>query len=87
MNLNRSLYGLKQALLSWHNHLMVRMTSLGFQQCTAGACVMRLVEGERVSIVTAVHVDDMFAVGIKSRCDQLCEDVNRLVPNTLLAQT
>ena len=27
-----------------------------------------------------VHVDDIFAVGLKARCDQFCEDLNRLVP-------
>ena len=25
-------------------------------------------------------VDDIFAVGIKAICDQLCEDLDRLVP-------
>ena len=27
-----------------------------------------------------VHVDDMFAVGRKERCDRFCEDLNHLVP-------
>ena len=26
------------------------------------------------------HVDDMFAVGRKGRCDRFCEDLNHLVP-------
>ena len=41
---------------------------------------MRLIESGSVSIVTVVHVDDMFAVGLKSRCDKFCADLNRLVP-------
>ena len=41
---------------------------------------MRLVESGTVSIVTVVHVDDIFAVGRKARCDQFCEDLNHLVP-------
>ena len=36
-----------------------------------------MIESGSVSIVTAVHVEVIFAVG---RCDQFCEDVNRLVP-------
>ena len=33
-----------------------------------------------LSIVTVVHVDDLFAVGLKARCGQFCEDLNRIVP-------
>ena len=42
--------------------------------------VIRLIELRSVSIVTVVRVDDIFAAGVKSRCDQLCEYPNRLVP-------
>ena len=41
---------------------------------------MRLIESGSVSIVTVVHVVDIFAVGVKSGCDQFCEDLRRLVP-------
>ena len=34
---------------------------------------MRLVEEGAVSIVVVAHVDDMFAMGLKSRCDKFCE--------------
>ena len=57
--------------------------SLGFEQSPADACVMRLIAPGSVSIIT-VHVDGMFAVGVKSRCDQFYKNLNRLVPvNTL----
>ena len=56
------------------------MKSLGFEQSLADACVLRLIESGSVSIVTVVHVDDIFAVGLKARCDRFCEDLNRLVP-------
>ena len=39
VRLNRSLYGLRQESRTWHNHLIVRMKSLGFEQCLADACV------------------------------------------------
>ena len=80
LRLNRSLYGLKQASRWWHNHLVTHMKSLGFEQCPADACVMRLIESGSVIIVTILHVDGIFAVGRKSRCDQFCDDLNRLVP-------
>ena len=80
VRLNRSLHGLKQEPRSCHNHLLSHMKSLGFEQSLADACVLRLVDSGTVSIVTVVHVDDIFAVGRNARCDQFCEDLNRLVP-------
>ena len=44
VRLRRSLYGLKQALQTWHYHLVRGMKALGFEQCEADACVMRSVE-------------------------------------------
>ena len=80
VRLNRSLYGLKQASRSWHGHLITRMKSLGFERCLADPCVFRLVENGNVSIMAVVHVDDIFAAGRKSRCDQMCDELNMLVP-------
>ena len=80
LRLNRSLYGLKQASRSWHNHLITHMKSLGFERSLADACVLRLAESGSVPTVTVVHADDIFAIGLKARCDQFCEDLNRLVP-------
>ena len=54
------------------------MKNLGFEQSPADACVMRLIESGSVSIVTVVHVDDIFAVGLKARRDLFCEDLNGL---------
>ena len=56
------------------------MKSVGFAQSLADACVSRLVESDSVSIVTVMHVDDIFAAGLMARCDQFCDDLNRLVP-------
>ena len=63
VRLNHSLYGLKQASRSWHNHLVTHMKILGLEQCLADACVMRLIESGFVTIVALVHVDDIVAVG------------------------
>ena len=80
VRLNKSLYGLKQAFRSWHAHLTTCLKTIGFQQCLADACVFRLVEEGRVAIIAVVHVDDIFAVGLKSRSDVFRDDLNRMVP-------
>ena len=86
VKLGRSLYGLKQASRTWHNHLVRGMRSLGFEQCAADACVMRLVEDGVVSMLVVVHVDDIFCIGRKSRCDQFGRDLNQYVPITNLGE-
>ena len=45
----------------------------------ADVCVFRLIENGRVVITAVVHVDDIFAVGQKERCDRLCVDLNRTI--------
>ena len=43
-------------------------------------CVFGLIEDGRVAITAVVHVDDIFAVGQKERCDRLCVDLNGTIP-------
>ena len=80
MRLNKSLYELEQASRSWHAHLTSCLVTQGFQQCLADACVFCLVEEGRVAIIAVVHVDDIFIVGLKSRCDVFRDKLNRMVP-------
>ena len=86
MCLNRGLYRLKQASRFWHRHLVTRLKSLSFKQSLANPYVFRLIEEGSVSIIAVVHVDDIFAVGRKERCDRFCEDLNRLVPTNNLGE-
>ena len=86
VRLNKRLYGLKQASRSWHAHLTKCLLILGFEQCLTDACVFRLIEDGRVTITAVVHVDDIFAVGRKERCDRLCADLNRAIPVKNLGQ-
>ena len=86
VRLHTSLYGLKQVSWSWHAHLRSCLKTLGFQQCLADVCVFRLVEEERVAIIAVVHVDDIFAVGLKSRCDVFRDELNRMVPVKTLGE-
>ena len=46
----RSLNGLNQASRTRHYHLVRCIKALGFEQCDADACVMRLVEDGAVDI-------------------------------------
>ena len=59
---------------------------LEFVQCLADSCVFRLVEGGKVVMHLVVHVDDIFAVGKKERCDQFGKDLGRLVPVNSLGE-
>lgn len=86
VRLGRSLYGLRQASRTWHQHLVHGMQCLGFEQSPADACVMRLVEDDAVTMVVVVHVDDIFAIGRKSRCDQFGKDLNEYVPISNLGE-
>ena len=79
VRLNKFLYGLKQASRTWHAHLTTCLKRLGFE-CMADVCVFRLIGNGRVAITAVVHVDDIFAVGRKERCDRLCADLNRTIP-------
>ena len=80
MRLNKTLYRLKQSSRQWHVHLSRSLLTSGFLQCLADACVFRLMEDERVVMIIVVHVDDIFAVGERTRCDQLGRDLNQMVP-------
>ena len=56
------------------------LLALGLEQCLAFSCVFRLFRGEIVVLILVVHVDDIFAVEKKEKCDQFGEDLNRMVP-------
>ena len=53
----------------------------GVLQCLTDACVFRLMEdGRVVTTIIVVHVDGIFAVGEKTRCDQFGRYLNQMVP-------
>lgn len=80
VKLSKTLYGLRQASRQWYALLKKCLLALGFEQCLADSCVFRLMEGGAVVLILVVHVDDIFAVGKKERCDQFGEDLNKMVP-------
>lgn len=80
VKLSRSIYGLRQASRQWYAMLKKCLLALGFEQCLADSCVFRLIEGGKVVMLLVVHVDDIFAVGEKDRCEKFGEDLNKFVP-------
>ena len=79
VRLSKSLYGLKQAR-TWHAHLTTCLKRRGFEQCMTDVCVFRLIKDGRVAITAGLHVDDVFAVGHKERCDRICVGLNQTIP-------
>ena len=59
-----------------HNMLEDTRFSPVFSRCVR----FRLVEERCVEIIAVVHLDDIFAVGLKSRCDVFRDELNRMVP-------
>ena len=45
-----------KASRTWHQHMVQGMECLGFKQCAADACVMRLMEKGAVAMMVVVHV-------------------------------
>ena len=86
VRLRRSLYGVKQASRTWHYPLVRGIKALGFEQCEADACAMRLVGDGEVSVVVVVHVPEIFAIGRKSRCDKFGHHLDAYVPITNLGE-
>ena len=86
VKLGRGFYSLRQSSRTWNNHLMRGLKCLVFESCAADACVMRLIEHSGVVLVVVVHVDDIFSIGLKSRCDKFGVDLNRHVPVTNLGE-
>ena len=79
VRLKKSLYRLKQASRSWHAHLTTCLKTLGFQPCLADVYFFHLGEEGRVAIIAVVHVDDIFAVGLKSKYDICRDELNRIM--------
>ena len=54
------------------------MLDTRFSIVFSGCVVFRLIKEGRVAIIAVVHVDDIFAVGLKSRCDVFRDKLNRM---------
>ena len=82
VQLNKSLYGLKQAARSWFDLLITTLTSNGFEQCKSDPCVLRLLDRKtrKIKMILAVHVDDMILAGNEKDCDWLQKTLSEVFP-------
>ena len=72
----RSLYGFKQASRTWHKNLVSVMNPLGFEQCPSDNGVMRLVTYGVLDMAVVVHVEGIFSVREKARCECFGRELN-----------
>lgn len=56
------------------------LVALGVEQRQADPYDFLLVENGRVVMILVVHVDDIFAVGDRKRCDEFGQELNKPVP-------
>ena len=78
---------MKQALRPWYSHVLPCLIILGFQQFSADACIFGLIEKGRVATIAVEHVDNVFAVGLKSRCDNILRQTEPHIPRQELGGT
>jgi hypothetical protein len=61
LRLNKAIYGLKQAPLSWYNHLSSWLISFGFRLAAANPCVFYWINDNPVRLF--IHVNDIAVFG------------------------
>jgi len=86
VRLNKSLYGLKQAGRAWNALLTATLKEHGFTQNLADPCIFRLMDGPKVKMILAVHVDDMIIAGKKADCDRLRDSLAKTFPTKNLGE-
>ena len=62
LRLNRAIYGLKQASLSWWKSMTKSMEKMGFKRCQSDAGVFVLRKGNDI-VIAVVYVDDALFMG------------------------
>jgi len=74
--LNKSLYGLKQAGHIWHAALHAYIVELGFIKASQDQCVYIIAQGG-TRLVIAVHVDDFLVAATNKGFEWLCQQLQR----------
>ena len=86
VRLNKSLYRLKQASRQRHAHFTKCLLKIVYVQRLADERVFRLMEEGSVVMTVVVHVDDIFAVGERARCDPVSY-THLTLPTTTLCRS
>lgn len=78
LELEHSIYGLKQSGRLWNELLVTTLTKIGFVQCITDSCVFYKVDG-RDMVLVGVYVDDIIATGkAPALVDQFFTDMKEL---------
>jgi hypothetical protein len=72
--LKKALYGLRKAPALWHQCLAAMLGKIGLKQLVSDSS---LYYGEISGLVVFVHVDDLLAVGDRSRIEWLFEEIQK----------
>ena len=75
-----SLYGLKQASRQWNKTLIARLMEIGFEQCPADPCLLRLIVGGELAGVVVIYVDDIMFAGCKPVGDGVAKALDAAFP-------
>ena len=86
VKLHRSLYGLKQAGRCWNYPLVEKLTQFSFERSLADSCIFRVRKGSKVTMMLAVHVDDMIVAGTEDDCKALHKFLNENFPKNNLGE-
>ena len=86
VKLHRSLYGRKQAGRCWNYLLVEKLTQFGFERSLADPCIFRVRKGNKVTMVLAVHVNDMIVAGTEDDCKALHKFLNENFPTNNLGE-
>ncbi|CAB1118601.1 unnamed protein product [Ectocarpus sp. CCAP 1310/34] len=65
VRLDKILYGLRQASRTIHWRLVSDLKRIGFKQSLSDPCVLRLMMGDEVLGMIAIHVDDILYAGME----------------------
>ena len=86
VRLNRSLYGLDHSGRQWAGLLVETVVENGMEQSSTDPCVFRMVEGGKVELIMAVHVDDLVIAGSDEVCRDLYAALNTKFPTNNLGE-
>lgn len=85
LELEKSLYSLKQSSHSFHNFLTAESLDYGFEQCLTGACVSRMVDSQDPTegkMILLCYVNDRMVADSSSDTDKVSAYFNgSLKPN------
>ena len=77
LNLEKTLYGLKQSGLLWNDVLVEKLVTVhGMEHCMTDPCAFRLIREGKLVLILTVYLDDMAVAGTGVEVDKLLVTLN-----------